>query len=192
MLKCHPFEIPAYAGSTAVLGGISRCKRSSEHSRNGSRRWYLAGVFLLWTVFMPLQQALAQNIDADPTSWDFGDVNVGDSAPKTFTITGLADGGIIDGIGIQMDIAGAFSLVGAPMIPVFIDLGDVVAFDVLFTPPSIGSFTADLRISSTDLRNPVWDVPLTGESSTAVPEPTTLTLWVLGLGGLAYRRRRLH
>ena len=138
--------------------------------------------------------AAAQNIDVVPTSCDFDDVVVGDTASTTFTITGISSvDAIIDLIEIIDDPVGVFALEEPlnPELPVILDLGEVAYYDVTFAPSDIGGFSATLRIRSTDLAHGgAWDVPLSGTG--VVPEPSMFCLLAVAALGLLACNRRVH
>jgi len=95
---------------------------------------YLMGVF---------GQAQAANIDVDPLSWDYGDVIVGNSSTTTIRITGadLFFDSEVSNIEIIHDTFGAFDTILFTD-PWIISPGELIEFDVHFTPPDVDLFTA--------------------------------------------------
>ncbi len=134
----------------------------------------------------------AENIEVLPLAWDFGEVEVGESASKTFEILGAGTffDSEIGRIEISDDLFGVYSLFDTPPPGTFIAPGEMVQFGVRFSPSTTREFTATLEIPSSDLRWPDLDIPLRGRSiSGVVPEPGSLIVWALfGLGAAGLRR----
>lgn len=132
----------------------------------------------------------AENIDVFPLSWDFDDVEIGNAASQKITITGAgtyfdSEIGLIE---ILEDPPEAFTLLDPPAPETFVPPGEMVAFQIVFTPPHVGHFSAVLRVPSSDLRHPDLDIPLSGVG--IVPEPATLAILLTGcgLGAACWRR----
>ena len=120
------------------------------------------------------------DILVNPSSWDFGNVVVGGSSTKTFTISNTAVNGnlVISSIGMTGGNAGMFSVAKdtCPSLTPTIIPGGSCTIKATFSPTSIGAKSTTMRISSNDPdENPV-DVSLSGTG--ALPDisvnPTSL------------------
>lgn len=127
---------------------------------------------LFLTVFAFPASGLAQAIGVSPDSWDFGNVQVGDSAVRQFLISSIDPLTPIElgEISIESDPVSAFAITYIDPVPseLYVEDGPVV-LEVTFTPPFAGVFDAVLRIESNATHDfppdGVVDVPLTGETS---------------------------
>ena len=158
----------------------------------------LTKIIMAATVLLLLPNVMvAQNIEVFPQpSWDFGGVDIGDTATKTFTITSTSVyiASEIYAVNITVDSSDAFSLIDPPASGSSLDPDEWLQFGVIFAPSfESNDFTANLRIESTDLRHPDWDILLTGQSPAVVPKPSSLSLLGIGAASLItsiWRRRQ--
>jgi len=103
----------------------------------------------------------------DPTSKDFGTVNVGESsAAQTFTITNTGGGTLT--IDPAISITGTdptqFSLTDANTYPVNLGANENMTVDVTFSPTSLGEKTANLHIvDNLAITKAEHDIPLSGD-----------------------------
>ena len=106
----------------------------------------------------------------DAGSKDFGSVNIGSSAPLTFTIknTGNAN---LTGLTITKDGTNAadFTITSSPAAPVAGPSG-TTTFIVSFAPGAAGTRTAAIHIANNDSNENPFDINLTGTGS-AIPAP---------------------
>ena len=157
----------------------------------------MKSLILVLTLFAFPTISRAEMIGVVPDSWDFGDVQVGDSITRQFLISSLDEFTplTIDSITIVSDPFSAFSITAIDPIPLEFHFDDPpIALSITFTPPSVGEFAAILQIDSNDIHNfppdGLVEVPLTGRAS-EVPEPSSLVLGLTGCAfGLLRRRRR--
>ena len=106
----------------------------------------------------------APDISVSPVSFDFGSVNVGStSAPRTFTISNAGDTDLVIGtISITGTDASEFSIQNDNCSGQTIAPSDTCTVDVVFSPTSAGSKSANLSIPSNDPdENPV-NIALSG------------------------------
>jgi subtilisin family serine protease len=112
-------------------------------------------------------ETTAPDIQVQPSSYDFGDVSVGDSSSvKRLTISNVGDG--------DLDI-GSLSLAGADFIisrdncsNTTVAAGANCTVTITFTPSSEGAKTATVSIPSNDSDTPTATVTLTGNGIEAV------------------------
>jgi hypothetical protein len=155
----------------------------------GFRRQLNYAPFLSIAVVMALfcPPVAAQQGELTPTSWDYGDVPLGEVRSTSFEI--LSMGGpqlAISSIRIDADPTGAFSITSiSPPTPPFLAPGERLDVSVEFAPLTPGEHTAWLSVLS-DNEGGMIRTPLVGHG---VPEPTMLVLLAMG-GGLVFRRRR--
>ncbi|MBI4529240.1 MAG: hypothetical protein HY695_36035 [Deltaproteobacteria bacterium] len=154
-------------------------------------------LFALMLLSYPLP-VLAEGMEPNPLSWDFGDVEVGSSSTTilTLTSTGMTPV-VIDSVVLENNATGSFAvlndarlvncdprLVNSDGEPVFgvpppsvtlFPLGCSLEFVLEFTPSGLGLHTADLRIRST--AHDPYDyflVPLQGVGIPEVLDPGEL------------------
>lgn len=105
----------------------------------------------------------APQLSVNPATVGFGDVATGSFVDQTVTLSnaGLATLNI-SAIGL-MPAAPPFTLHGAPTgFPVVLAPGDSVAFDVRFSPTSVGGFGAALVVNSNDPTTPMRTIGVSG------------------------------
>jgi hypothetical protein len=117
-------------------------------------------------VLMNVSLAFAlRDIAVAPSFWNYGEIDLGSSSDKTFTISNLGSGAI----GNLLEVT-SLTLIGTDAsefsidddTPFDLNLGEFENIVVTFTPASEGSKSAILRIESNDLDEPQVDVPLSG------------------------------
>ncbi len=128
------------------------------------------------------------------TSINFGGFSVGTGTTVAIVATGFSFNVTLATVQMLGDTFNAFRAFG-------VHVGDVIpangslAFILGFVPPpgfSPGTvFTADFHI--TDTLGDTWDWLLSGTETqiAAIPEPPVLAIFVLGLGAIAWVRRRV-
>ena len=112
---------------------------------------------------IPLRgMGLSSSIVIDPTSIDFGDVNIGDSLQK---IVKIANGGNADLVISSLGLSGAnislFSFTPNPTLPITLTPSQSVDLTVKFLPTSIGVKNAEINITH-NVSEISSSVPLTG------------------------------
>ncbi len=111
---------------------------------------------------------LNANITVTPASHDFGGVNVGDtSIAQTFTISNIGNGNLVTGtITIAGTDASEFSIQNDICSGQTIAPSESCTTEVVFSPTSQGTKSANLSIPSNDHDTPTLDVPLSGIGNT--------------------------
>lgn len=113
----------------------------------------VTGAFaLLLLVLLPLR-AVAESIAVDPTSWDYGEVAVGDTEYMSSTITSMGPLTplTVDGISIVYDTTDSFeisSITPEVTFPHALPVGESLEVVVAFAPSAEGSVDAFLYIVS--------------------------------------------
>lgn len=121
-----------------------------------------------------------QDVSINPTSWDYGTVDIGNVADKTFvlsnvgcqtlSVTGVGLGGLHTDQFSIISGDGAFSLVQ----------GETRNIIVRFAPTSGGGKTATLQITSDDPDEPALEVQLSGGVCTGPDIGVSPTSWDFG------------
>ncbi|HQB97651.1 MAG TPA: carboxypeptidase regulatory-like domain-containing protein, partial [Candidatus Cloacimonadota bacterium] len=86
------------------------------------------------------------DISISDTQWNFGDVNLGGSSVKSFSITNTG-GGILGIQSISISGSPTFSLAALPTFPASIGNEESITFDAVFTPNALSEFTATITIT---------------------------------------------
>lgn len=138
-------------------------------------RTFITGACALLLLLLPLTVA-AQNIQVDPMTWDYGEVELGASEPMSFTITSMGpDTKLrIDGIALADNESGAYeitSITPEPVYPMYLEVGETAEVVVTFAPGAVGVETASLFILSNAHNDPTFYVPLQGEGIINEPTP---------------------
>ncbi len=136
---------------------------------------------------------LAQEIVVTPSSWDFGDVLIGDTETSTFTMISDIDDDLrvfavefLFGEDLDFSVSGYSEPIGHPM-----PMGSSIDFYVDFTPTTLGWHEALVTVVSNDASNPIATYSVSGNGVAApVPEPATMLLIGTGLAGMVAIRRK--
>ena len=158
-------------------------------------------VFLLgWTTGVAPTQVTAQDIEIDPFGWNFGSVELGSSESMFFELLSLGPVPltvcmleITESESMSSAESPFFSISLLPPLPDVIPPGDMITFEVTFSPTELGFQDAFLHIWS-DATPPDSNLSFllqgTGVSAGPIPEPSTLLLMVSGVVALLFLRRR--
>jgi hypothetical protein len=114
---------------------------------------------------------------ADPAELDFGVVYIGDSATDTVTVTNT--GSIVSIVDILIDLnwAGAYSVVGQPTLPYPLGPGESMDVMVQYTPPDFSFHRAELNVVSR-CRRFTYSSPLGSRRlSAGLPAPACRLRW---------------
>ncbi len=113
-------------------------------------------------------QAAGENIEVDPSGWDFGEVEVGQAETQTFNLLSAGPTPLwIFSVQITDDDTSSFSITSIPAIPVELAAGESIDAEVTFSPSSVDPHDAFLNIISNAIPpDNDLDVPLSG---TGVP-----------------------
>lgn len=138
----------------------------------------IISLFALMLLLLPMS-VVAENIGVDPTSWDYGEVQVGDVETAVFTISSLGPYDmIVDDIAIRYDVTGSFEITsitsnGEVIIDPFFEIvvGDQAEIEVIFMPQIEGMATAQLYVSSDAANYPTLYIPLQGEGIDSGSDP---------------------
>lgn len=109
-------------------------------------------------------------LEVNPTSHDFGDVEVDNSVHTIITVTNTDPfPEQIVFIGLTPSSEG-FSIVTTPILPFSLGNGESVDIEVVFTPSTEGDFSTTLEI----INGGIFSVSLSGTGVAAQPPPTTI------------------
>jgi hypothetical protein len=135
-------------------------------SFNGSVDWAVIGAQIRPSASVPAPA----DIDATPTSVNYGDVAVGASMTESVTVRNLGDFDL-DVTAITLEGPdGADFLITQGDTPVLLPAGGSHRVDVRFAPASIGPKAATLRLVSDDPDENPYDISLTG-GGVLIPVP---------------------
>ena len=96
-------------------------------------------------------------IAVSPTSFNFGEITLGNSTGLTVHISNTGSGPLmITGVGIQTD----FAFTSPPPLSTIIQPGETLNMQTAYTPTAYGNNSAVLQINSSDTNNPVVQIPL--------------------------------
>ncbi len=161
--------------------------------------FFLVAVFLFMTA-----KVNAQSIELDLDTWDFGDLELGNSDTRNFRITSTIEIPLtVDRISFTSDSSSSFfidELLLNGLTPIssvppgqFLRQGEFLDLLVRFTSDSLGLHTGEIRISSNaEPPNQSLFIQLSGNSvsSQPIPEPTIFVLMGLGFAGIGYVRKK--
>ncbi len=125
-------------------------------------------------------------LTANPTSLTFTNIVVGTNSTQAETIKNT--GGTSAQITGVAATGTGFSVSGISL-PVTLGAGQSVSFNVTFTPPSAGSFSGNVAVTS-NAQNPTLNIPVSGTAVSAqgtlsVTSPINVGSVVVGTGGTA-------
>lgn len=138
------------------------------------------GAFAL-LLLLPIKVA-AENIgNVEPTSWDYGEVELDSSESMTFSFESIGPVTALSVSGIFMlDDSGAFQIVSVIHVEsgtelpapyhYTLPLDEHMEIEVEFTPTYAGMFASDILIASNAINFPSYYIPIQGEG--VVDEPT--------------------
>jgi arylsulfatase A-like enzyme/phosphodiesterase/alkaline phosphatase D-like protein len=136
-------------------------------------------VFAVRTATLTTQIAVAQgatSLTDGLSTVAYGNVNVGSTLSKTFTITNTGSTPLdITGVTIDGTNSANFSVITSPTTPVAANNG-TSTFTVQFNASTFGTKTAVLHIASSDAGNPSFDINLSGIAF--VPPPTVSNITI--------------
>lgn len=152
-----------------------------------NHRATVTAVLLLSLAFLIAPSAAwAEDLDISPTSHDFGEVEIGDSAVQTFHLTSLGptalwvyvievstDGTIHSFCGVDVECDFAITRI-SDTLPLEMYRGDTLEVDVTYTPTSEGETSAFLYVHSNDsigLPGMQAYLPISGTGVVAPPPP---------------------
>lgn len=144
-------------------------------------------------------QGQAPDITVDPTSKDFGNVDVGTiSPPQTFTVSNSGTGDLVIGtLTLTGGNASEFVIQNDNCSNKTIPPGGNATVDVAFSPQSEGAKGANLTVPSNDPVTPTLNVLLTGQGVIAgyvinPSEGTKGTEFTIAGGGFGDRKGRVY
>lgn len=126
-----------------------------------------------------LQQPAGTQLTDAVSTVNYGSVNVGTPAVRTFTVANVG-GEALTGLAVNVDGANAGDFVAGALGAVTLNGGESTTFTVTFTPGAAGAHEAALHLTSNDGDESPFDVTLSG---TGVAEPN-ITLQQPGGSGL--------
>ena len=126
------------------------------------------------------------DLTTNPTSFDFGQVVVGNTSSQTETVKNTGDSVVQIS---QVAVSGPGYSISGIATPVTLVAGQSTSFSVMFAPKSAGTFNGTVSLTS-DASNPNLSVSLTGSSVAGTqgtlnlsPNPVNVGNVVLGLSG---------
>lgn len=103
---------------------------------------------------------------------DFGDVNIGESATRTFVIENNGLGNLnVSGIALSGTAAADYSFTPAPTLPLSVVTAGTYTVTVKFIPSATGSRNATFTVNSNDADEATYDFAITGKG--VMPESVT-------------------
>lgn len=149
------------AGAEATVGGVEQVSGVTANDFTNPVTYTVEaedGTIVDWVVTVNVASTPAFTVN--PTSNDFGTVDVGSSSdPTTFTITNTGGGELIIS-NVAFADATHFTLDDANEYPLSLRANDTMTVDVLFSPQADGPITTDLNV--TDNLDQVNAVTLSG------------------------------
>jgi len=126
------------------------------------------GSFLVNNRFVPP----TPDISVAPTSYDFGNVNLGSSTNTLVTIANV--GGLdltVSGIGLENGSSSAIAITQVPALPVVIHPNGTVDVQLTYSPTLVGGDQATLDVASNDPDQSLIKVGFSGTGVQATPPP---------------------
>jgi pimeloyl-ACP methyl ester carboxylesterase len=103
------------------------------------------------------------DIDVSPSSYDFGNVEIGSSTTTYVSISNIGDGDLsIESLGFSSGSSSSFSITTAPSLPATVVPGGTVDVEITFAPTNVFYSSAVLKIGSNDPDESVVTVDLAG------------------------------
>lgn len=97
-----------------------------------------------------------------PTSYDFGNVQWGQTSTAMFTISNTGNGELTLSAISLSNASGVFSITSALSLPQTLPAGQSTTVEVTFSPTAIQMYTGALQISSSDAEKPSISISLSG------------------------------
>jgi len=127
------------------------------------KRRHLAGLVSLLVLFGAVNAYADEEIEVDPNSYDFGDVNIGTPVTTSIRISNVGDSSMaITDINMAAGSDADFSITDGPFLPTFLSPRGFIDVEITFTPSDEGMSSAVLEIASSDADEPEVQVPLSG------------------------------
>ena len=118
-------------------------------------------------------QGLAPGISVVPGALSFGPVTVNSAGAAGLTVSNIGTSNLTIS-DVSVNPSGNFSVTGVSGTTVLAP-GQTLTLQVVFTPDSVSTFSANLSITSDDPNTPVLQIPLTGSGIAAVVTPGSLS-----------------
>ncbi|MGA2678938.1 MAG: cellulase family glycosylhydrolase [Sedimentisphaerales bacterium] len=117
-------------------------------------------------------------IGVSPTSFNFGEITLGQSTGLTVHISNTGSGPlIITGIGINTD----FAFASLPPLSTTIQPGETLNMETAYSPTAYGNNSAVLQINSSDASTPVVQIPLSAKGVLSSLTPSSQITGILAL-----------
>lgn len=142
-------------------------ERSVDMNRRASL-WWIAVLVACMAMLITPAEASGQEVVASPLSWDFGDVEIGESHTASIVITNVS---VLSGVGIQSLSINHPEFYEGGCIQLIFFPGEAVGCGIVFSPSRLGEFSGTFRIVVSGSETWTFDIPVSGRGVPQDPPP---------------------